>query len=709
MAEQHPTDDLLDRTLGYSGVIEKGGKQAITPVQPLQAHPTDQLLDKILPGMKSEDIYSQVQPIQYDPNADWDGMRQAFDAALFGKFSEADPARAKAKKSWEAGHQKQAVAADIIGEVAPGVLLSTAAGQAVFRAGQLAEKLGAPALNSLAKFITGTAEGNKLLRGLSSATWGAGQGAITGAYGRYMGQDSDIGSQAIIGAGAGPLTNMIFAPYRSNVAPEVGRLAREWSANNLRVSGAQLPGAPPVLKLWGKLFGPHAVDMHDVTSSLMRTTGSADDIITPATLAAAKAGIRKQLAPIHPNWGNPNVISDSDMLEKMADALGTQGVLNPTEAATMRKAMAQWQNAELLDRVGRNIGPDGIANPKALLGAVRSANNAGTPVDPTINSLAQGSPLFTKGEPVGNTALKYGGGIVGGALGAEALEHAMPFIEQVMPHAPMLAHAGTAYAGMNALVAPLALPFMSSRLYPYLLTHGGLGPVGNPLLPGLTQNQDYQDKVRWLKDYVPSGTDIENAFITPAEGSTMRSSTPPNDMPGWQRRTFQIESDLGRDPSTFKGSNIGYAQWGNEEQRRYGVKPGDWASEMSGLAKERAYFDKVLGRPTTDSEFYLMHQQGEGGGPALLAGGDTPAWQAIRPHYGSDRAALRAISGNMPSTAYDPGKITARQFSQLWADKFNTGLQPSGVQVRPGPSASPWTTVDKPSQDEISNILAGSQ
>ena len=136
------------------------------------------------------------------------------------------------------------------------MVLGTVGEQAIFRGGLLAGKLGAPWLEDAAKFVTGQATGGKLMRFGSSAAGGVTQGAITGSYDKYMGQKDDIGDQMLLGAGAGPLTNMLFAPYRSNIAPEVGELARDWSKAGLGLSAAQLPGAPPALRALSKIFNP---------------------------------------------------------------------------------------------------------------------------------------------------------------------------------------------------------------------------------------------------------------------------------------------------------------------------------------------------------------------------------------------------------------------------------------------------------------------
>ncbi len=515
MPQQHPIDAHLDQLLAPEGqVIPKAGQTtAGAPVQ----HPIDASIDKMLTPVQEPGELEQSLGLKYDPSKEWDTARQALDSATFGAITKNDLKLAKAKEAWAKEHGPAAVAADFVGSTAPSMVLSTLAGQGIFRAGQLATKLaGNPLFEDAARFVTGQAAGGRGIRALSQATWGAGQGAMTGAYGQAMGHDEDVGSEALLGAGMGPVSNMLFAPYRSNMAPEIGELARNWSRQGLGLSASQLPGAPPMLKALSKLLSLGKSDMSDVTASLMKTTGSADTALTAANLDKARQAIRSGLATnVHSAW---NSVPDEKMAKSMSDALGA-GILTPTQTQAVQAAQKQWTNSQILDRVAANsVGTPGVADPKALVSAMRSAQyppGMSAANNPEMDTLARGSQLFVPPGSQHSGGLGAVLGLAGGGLAAEGFEHAMPYLEQVMPHLPLLAHAATAYGAVNAAAAPLALPFMASPAYRYLLTHGGVGPVANPLLPSIVQNEDYQSKVDWMKNYFSP--------TTPAQGAQMQS------------------------------------------------------------------------------------------------------------------------------------------------------------------------------------------
>lgn len=146
-------------------------------------------------------------------------------------------------------------------------------------------------------------------------------------------------------------------------------------------------------------------------------------------------------------------------------------------------------------------------------------------------------------------------------------------------------------------------------------------------------------------------------------------------------RLFQIES--GGNPNAVTGSNRGLGQFGPAEEAQFGLNDQnrtDPTAQAAAVQREAALHSgvlgKALGRAPTPGELYLTHQQGIAGGPALLNGGDTPAWQTIRPYYKSDAMAQKAISGNLPAgSGLDPTKATAKQFSQFWVNKFEGGPQ----------------------------------
>jgi len=588
----HPVDEQLDQLLSSESPTLKPG-QGTTGA----AHPIDKLIDQQLTPVQEPGELEQSLGLKYDPSKDWDTARHALDSATFGALTKDDPKLAKAKALWEKDHGPAAVAADFVGSTAPSVVLSTLAGQGVFRAGQLASKLaGNPFFEDAAKFITGQAGGSRLMRLGSQAAWGAGQGTMTGAYNRYMGQNDDLSSEAMLGATAGPLTNILFAPYRSNVAPEIGKLARDWSAQGLGLSAAQLPGAPPMLRALSKLLSLGKSDMGDVTESLMRSTGSRDAQLTAANLDKARAAIKSELASsVHPAWSN---IADADLPQKFEDALNA-GVLTPSQTQSVRLAQNQWANSRVLDRVAANsVDTPGVANPKALVSAMRSAQypggmsagsaaaSSGNPVN--LDTLAQGSQLFV---PPGNqhgSGFSAALGLAGGALGAEGLGHAMPFLEQVMPHLPLLAHGATAYGALNAAAAPLALPFMASPAYRYLLTHGGVGPVANPLLPSIVQNPDYQSKTDWMKNYLQPVAPAQGATAAPSAPGELQpiiasSATKYGLEPNLLTRLLHKESGFQNQGPNDAGA-VGIAQFKPATAKQYDIDPTDVPQSIEGAA-----------------------------------------------------------------------------------------------------------------------------
>lgn len=160
-------------------------------------------------------------------------------------------------------------------------------------------------------------------------------------------------------------------------------------------------------------------------------------------------------------------------------------------------------------------------------------------------------------------------------------------------------------------------------------------------------------------------------------------------------RVFHIES--GGNPNAVTGSNRGLAQFGPAEERQYGITDAnrtDPNAQSAAVLREAAnhgpILSRALGRAPTAGEYYLTHQQGIAGGPALLTADEgMPAWKAIRPFYRSDAVAQRAITGNIPrgSELYGvhPDQITAGAFRNFWVSKFEG--HPGPVVAGPVPSA----------------------
>lgn len=133
-------------------------------------------------------------------------------------------------------------------------------------------------------------------------------------------------------------------------------------------------------------------------------------------------------------------------------------------------------------------------------------------------------------------------------------------------------------------------------------------------------------------------------------------------------RMFRIES--GGNPLDRTGSNYGIAQFGYADMKRWGLSnPFDVGqSTTASLLEARtnaAALQPVLGRDVTGADLYLAHQQGLAGAKALYQNPDQPAWAAVRPFYGSDDIAKRAITGNAGSL-----DMTSRQFTDMWAGRY---------------------------------------
>jgi len=138
------------------------------------------------------------------------------------------------------------------------------------------------------------------------------------------------------------------------------------------------------------------------------------------------------------------------------------------------------------------------------------------------------------------------------------------------------------------------------------------------------------------------------------------------------------------------GSNVGKAQFGPEEIRRYG-NPNDPRSVEREAVAIQNNLRPALGRNPEPWEMYLTHQQGMSGGRTLLtADRNMPAWQAIRHYYKSDAMAKRAITGNLYNElkGVPAENITVGMFRDWWQRRFNRELARIGggtvAQAQPG-------------------------
>jgi hypothetical protein len=137
--------------------------------------------------------------------------------------------------------------------------------------------------------------------------------------------------------------------------------------------------------------------------------------------------------------------------------------------------------------------------------------------------------------------------------------------------------------------------------------------------------------------------------------------------PDYLRAIAMIESNGGRSLSSALSSAKGPFQFTSGTAARMGLaNPMDFgqsADAAARLAKEnKGGLERLLGRPVTDAELYLAHQQGSGGAHALLGNPDRLARDLLGP---------AAVANNIPKgSGYSADTITAKQFADIWLQKY---------------------------------------
>lgn len=133
-------------------------------------------------------------------------------------------------------------------------------------------------------------------------------------------------------------------------------------------------------------------------------------------------------------------------------------------------------------------------------------------------------------------------------------------------------------------------------------------------------------------------------------------------------RTVAIES--GGDPNIANKSNhVGLGQFSADTAAQVGITDRtDPNQSIMGIqryaAQNAAYLSKALGRPPTDAELYLAHQQGAGGAAKLLANPTALAASIV---------GTKAVIQNGGTQG-----MTAAQYVSMWAHKFG-GTAPQGT------------------------------
>ena len=162
--------------------------------------------------------------------------------------------------------------------------------------------------------------------------------------------------------------------------------------------------------------------------------------------------------------------------------------------------------------------------------------------------------------------------------------------------------------------------------------------------------------------------------------------------------TAKLESNTGQAPDQPGAAASGVFQ----------LTPGTWTARggtagnrgdvptqikigVANLAHSQQVVSSALGQPAQDWQTYMVHQQGDAGGAALLtAYPNAPAVEALTPAYGGNTAAATAAITSNGGTA----DMTAAQFLNSWKAKYATAsqgvLSTATAPVDVGSQAAGW-------------------
>lgn len=150
----------------------------------------------------------------------------------------------------------------------------------------------------------------------------------------------------------------------------------------------------------------------------------------------------------------------------------------------------------------------------------------------------------------------------------------------------------------------------------------------------------------------------------------------------YMRNVARVES--GGDPNASNGTAGGLFQFTNGTAKRYGLSdkfdPAANADAAARLARDNYQgLSSALGRPPTDGELYLAHQQGLGGATKMLTNPNAPAVNAVG-------------SGAITSNGGSAG-MTGGDYASMWSNKLSGtgGSAPVSLTAGDG-SAAPVTS-----------------
>jgi hypothetical protein len=164
-----------------------------------------------------------------------------------------------------------------------------------------------------------------------------------------------------------------------------------------------------------------------------------------------------------------------------------------------------------------------------------------------------------------------------------------------------------------------------------------------------------------------------------------------------------------RDPGN---SNMGLHQFARSDMREllgYAASPLDPQASTEALIVEadrnRKVLSRVFGRDPSGGELYVAHQQGTTGAKALFGAPNASAVDVLERIYGSRRTATKAIRLNIPSDSplrrQDVATITAKQFTDMWVNKFSRQAGDASPMVADGAGAAGGRRRPIPASDAL--------
>ena len=150
------------------------------------------------------------------------------------------------------------------------------------------------------------------------------------------------------------------------------------------------------------------------------------------------------------------------------------------------------------------------------------------------------------------------------------------------------------------------------------------------------------------------------------------------------QRLAQVESNA--NPNARNGSSTGIFQFQPDTFRSVGGGDINSVADQTKAALALARRDRAklqeMGVPVTDANLYIMHQQGPGGGPALLtAPPEVNAVAALTPAYGGNAARARqAIVGNGGREDMSAGEFV-NYWQNRWGGAGQGGPRPAPTQM----------------------------